>query len=93
MKIVKDPPVDLARAVYGPKFEKRTPHDPNQVLSDILEKFIALERENRALREQIGERLQARSATPGTQTTPADFDETAARASLTLLKRIWGLDA
>lgn len=44
-------------------------------------------------RRQIGERLQARSPAPGGETAAADFDETAARASLTVLKRIWGLDA
>ena len=73
MKIVKDPPVDLARAVYGPKFEKITPHDPNQVLSDILEKFIALERENRALREQI---IQLGGEPHGQQLVPHETDGT-----------------
>lgn len=44
-------------------------------------------------RRQIGERLQAGAAAPGDRAASVDFDETAARASLTLLKRIWGLDA
>jgi hypothetical protein len=44
-------------------------------------------------RRQIGERLQARSSGTGEVAPTGGFDETAARASLTLLKRIWGLDA
>jgi hypothetical protein len=44
-------------------------------------------------RRQIGERLQAKTSTAGADAASAEFDEAAARASLTLLKRIWGLDA
>jgi hypothetical protein len=44
-------------------------------------------------RRQIGERLQAGAGAPGDRAASVEFDETAARASLTLLKRIWGLDA